>query len=41
MKLASAVMSARGSDDAMIDRIREILDRARKEIYTILASDES
>jgi len=41
MKLASAVMSARGSDDAVIDRIREILDRARKEIYTILASDES
>jgi DNA-binding PadR family transcriptional regulator len=41
MKLARAVMSARGSDDPAVDRIREILDRARKDVYTILASDES
>ncbi len=41
MKLGAAVMSVRGSDDKMIDRVREILDKARKEIYAILASDES
>lgn len=41
MKVAGAVMSARGTDDATMDRVREILDRTRKEIYTILASDES
>jgi DNA-binding PadR family transcriptional regulator len=41
MKLSAAVLSARGSDDPTVDRIREILDRARKEVYTILASDES
>jgi len=40
MKLGAAVIGARGSDDATIDKIREILDRARKEIYAILASDE-
>jgi DNA-binding PadR family transcriptional regulator len=40
MKLASAVMGVRGSDDATLDRVREIIDRARKEIYAILASDE-
>ena len=41
MKLARAVMSSRGSDDPTVDRIREVLDRARKDVYTILASDES
>jgi DNA-binding PadR family transcriptional regulator len=41
MKLGAAVMGARGSDDATIDKIREILDRARKEVYGILASDET
>ena len=40
MKLGAAVVGSRGSDDATIDKIREILDRARKEIYAILASDE-
>ena len=40
-KLGAAVMSVRSSDDKTIDSIREILDKARKEIYTILASDES
>jgi DNA-binding PadR family transcriptional regulator len=39
MKLATAVMGVRGSDDATLDRVREILDRTRKEIYAILASD--
>jgi DNA-binding PadR family transcriptional regulator len=41
MKLGAAVMNVRGSDDKTIDRVREVLDKARKEIYTILASDES
>jgi DNA-binding PadR family transcriptional regulator len=41
MKLGAAVMNARGGDDKTIDKIREVLDKARKEIYTILASDES
>jgi DNA-binding PadR family transcriptional regulator len=41
MKLGAAMMSARGSDDATVTRIRDVLDRARKEIYTILASDET
>ena len=41
MKLGAAVMSARGGNDATIERIRGIVDRARKEIYTILGSDES
>ena len=39
MKLGAAVMGARGSDEATLDRIREILDRARREVYAILASD--
>jgi hypothetical protein len=34
-------MGIRGSDDATLDRVRAILDRARKEIYGILATDES
>ncbi len=41
MKLGAAVMGARGSDEATLERIREILDRARREIYAILASDEA
>jgi DNA-binding PadR family transcriptional regulator len=41
VKLGAAVMSARGSDGATLERIREILDRARREIYTLLASDET
>jgi DNA-binding PadR family transcriptional regulator len=41
MKLGAAVMSARGSDQATLERIREILDRARREVYTLLASDET
>ncbi len=41
VKLAGAVMGVRGSDDATLERVRAILDRARKEIYAILASDEA
>jgi DNA-binding PadR family transcriptional regulator len=41
MKLGAAVLSARGSSDATIDKVREVVDRARKEIYGILATDES
>ncbi|MBV8370233.1 MAG: PadR family transcriptional regulator [Candidatus Eremiobacteraeota bacterium] len=41
MKLGAAVMSVRNSDDKTLDRVREILDKARKEIYAILASDET
>jgi hypothetical protein len=33
-------MIARGSDEATLDRIREILDRARKDVYGVLAADE-
>ena len=41
MKLAAAVMGTRGADDATLDKVRAILDKARKEIYGILASDEA
>ncbi|HEY0396051.1 MAG TPA: PadR family transcriptional regulator [Candidatus Elarobacter sp.] len=41
MKLGAAVLNARGHDDKTVDKIREILDKARKEIYSLLASDES
>jgi|SRR5579884_145309 len=41
VKLAAAVMNARGSDDATLGKIRAVLDRARKEIYAILASDDA
>ena len=40
MKLAAAVMGTRGSDEATIGKVRGILDKARKEIYAVLASDE-
>jgi predicted nucleotide-binding protein (sugar kinase/HSP70/actin superfamily) len=35
------VLNARGHDEKTLEKIREILDKARKEIYTVLASDES
>jgi len=41
MKLAAAVMGTRGNDEATVDKVRAILDKARKEIYAILASDEA
>jgi DNA-binding PadR family transcriptional regulator len=41
IKLASAVMSARGADEATLEKVRVILDRARKEIYALLAEDEA
>jgi len=40
MKLGAALVGARDSDDATLTKIREIIDRARREIYAILASDE-
>lgn len=40
-KLGAAVMSARGGDEATLDKIRGILEKARKEVYAILASDEA
>ena len=41
VKLWSAVMGARGADDATLGKIRAVLDRARKEVYAILASDDT
>jgi DNA-binding PadR family transcriptional regulator len=40
-KLGAAVMSARGADDATVDKIRAVLNEARKQVYAILASDEA
>lgn len=40
MKLAAAVMGARGTEEATLEKVRTILDRARKEIYGLLAEDE-
>ncbi len=40
-KLVAAAANARGADDATIEKVRTILDRARKEIYGVLASDEA
>ena len=41
MKLGAAVMQAgRASESESQQKVREILDRARKEIYTILAESE-
>src|SRR5579875_915432 len=37
-KLFAAIAGARGSDDATLGKIRAVLDRARKEVYAILAS---
>jgi DNA-binding PadR family transcriptional regulator len=39
-KLGAAVLSARDHDEKTLEKIREILDKARKEIYTVLATDE-
>ncbi len=41
MKLMAAMMSARASDDATLDKICVIIDRARREIHSILATDET
>ena len=40
-KLVAAAANARHADDAAIEKVRTVLDRARKEIYGILASDEA
>ena len=41
MKLAAAVMGTRGTDEATLEKVRAILDKARKDVYAILASDEA
>jgi len=41
IKLAGAVMSARGADEATLEKVRTILDRARKEVYGLLAEDDT
>jgi DNA-binding PadR family transcriptional regulator len=40
-KLGAAVMSARGANGDTLDKIRAIVDRARKEVYAILAADDT
>jgi DNA-binding PadR family transcriptional regulator len=41
VKLAGAVMNVRRSDDATLEKARTILDRARKEIYALLAAEDA
>ena len=41
IKLGAAVMGARGADDATHDKIRAVLEKARKDVYAILASDDA
>jgi DNA-binding PadR family transcriptional regulator len=40
IKLAAAVMGARGADEPTLEKVRAILDQARKDIYALLATDE-
>jgi DNA-binding PadR family transcriptional regulator len=40
IKLAAAVMGARGADEPTLEKVRAILDQARKDVYALLASDE-
>lgn len=39
-KLATAVLNARGCSDETLERVREVLKEARKEIYQIMGDDE-
>jgi DNA-binding PadR family transcriptional regulator len=41
MKFIAAVWNARHTDDATLEKVREIVDKARKDVYTILASDDA
>ena len=41
MKFVAAVWNARHNDDATLEKVRGIVDKARKDVYAILASDES
>ena len=41
MKFMAAVWNARHTDDATLEKVREIVDKARKDVYTILASDDA
>ena len=40
-RLMMALMSARGSGDAVLDKIAQTLEKTRKEIYSLLSSDEA
>jgi hypothetical protein len=40
-RLMLAVLGARGSNDAVLDKIVRTLESARKQIYGILSGDES
>lgn len=39
-RLMMAIMGARGSSDAALDKVAQSLEKARKEIYSILSGDE-
>jgi DNA-binding PadR family transcriptional regulator len=41
MKFVAAVWNARHTDDATLEKVREIVDKARKDVYAILASDDA
>ena len=41
MKFVAAVWNARHTDDATLEKVRAIVDKARKDVYTILASDDA
>lgn len=41
MKFVAAVWNARHTDDATLEKVREVVDKARKDVYTILASDDA
>jgi DNA-binding PadR family transcriptional regulator len=41
IKFVAAVWNSRHTDDATLEKVREIVDKARKDVYTILASDEA
>jgi len=40
-RLMMALMGARGSSDAALDKVAQTLEKARKEIYSILSGDEA
>jgi DNA-binding PadR family transcriptional regulator len=41
MKFIAAVWNSRHTDDATLGKVREIVDKARKDVYSILASDDA
>jgi DNA-binding PadR family transcriptional regulator len=40
-RLMMALMGARGSSDAALDKVAQTLEKARKDIYSILSGDEA